>query len=56
MLGKLTGLGEIVTAGMDAIFWFCEQPPARNEERKNVKPTSANHQRLTFRQASSPSI
>ena len=34
MLGKLTGFGEIVTAGMDAIFWFCEQPPARKRRER----------------------
>ena len=34
VVGKLTEFGEIVRAGMSAVIWFCEQPPARNRRER----------------------
>ena len=34
VVGKLTEFGEIVRAGMSAVIWFREQPPARNRRER----------------------
>src|SRR5208283_2558463 len=34
VVGKVTEFGEIAIAGMDAVIWFCEQPPTSRRREK----------------------